>query len=453
MYSSSSCNTYALPSPTLTYVSKPAPVDPNGPVGISLDGIPIYAAFQAGLSIASRKRDTLANNAAPLCSGGSQAVCQPGIDVYACRANISHYCGANTSHWPASLALDVFGDSCGGHGSPYRFDGDMPCNYDSSQLGHSPLVGFALDGYGIYGRWESHPLFGQPTPPKLDACGGHVGPVLVPSEFGGSVTVHVYHYHLGGGAPASVAGGALPYTVGCWGPAPNYSACVQVSPSCGSGFTTVLASNGSLLSYDTYCPCGGGPIVFEKAVVVSPWTTSGGNSNNLIIGLVVGLVCGLILLFLLIFLLIRRSNANAGVYDVSLHDTPSVEDMHSQANMGVGEFTLDSFGSLNSPSAAASSLADEIMITFPSPVVSENEVFTKPPGKTHTQPGSLSTPLFSGSKLEAMIDFNTVTTPTLDPALIRVPSKLNHNRSSMSFRLSINEAPLLTPDMVDRTEV
>jgi len=226
---------------------------------------------------------------------------------------------------------------------------------------------------------------------------------------------------------------------------------VQVSPDCGSGFTVVSASNGSLLSYDTYCPCGGGPIVFDKALIASPWSSSSGTSNNLIIGLVVGLVCGLILLILLIFLFVRRSNANAGVYDVSLHDTPSVEDMHSQTSMGVGEFTFDSFGSLNSPTAVGPSLADEIMISFPSPALSENEIFTKSLGKA-PQPASLSTPLFS-SKLGTLIDFNTVMTPTLDPALLRVPSKLSHNRSSMSFRLSINEAPLLTPDMVDRTEV
>lgn len=42
-------------------------------------------------------------------------------------------------------------DTCGGHAMPYHYHNDLYCDYNHLAPGHSPLIGFALDGYGIYG--------------------------------------------------------------------------------------------------------------------------------------------------------------------------------------------------------------------------------------------------------------------------------------------------------------
>ena len=85
-------------------------------------------------------------------------------------------------------------DTCGcraGHANPYHFHVDAACEYSPSALAsastvtaHSPLVGLALDGRGIYGAWES-----AGTAPTLDACGGHVGPTpgTASASFGGNI--------------------------------------------------------------------------------------------------------------------------------------------------------------------------------------------------------------------------------------------------------------------------
>ena len=43
----------------------------------------------------------------------------------------------------------------------------------STTSGHSALVGIAMDGFGIYGAWESS----GKTPTDLDSCHGHTGTV------------------------------------------------------------------------------------------------------------------------------------------------------------------------------------------------------------------------------------------------------------------------------------
>ena len=46
-------------------------------------------------------------------------------------------------------------DECGGHTTEYHFHERMSCLYDATIPGvHSPRVGTALDGKGIYGKWE-----------------------------------------------------------------------------------------------------------------------------------------------------------------------------------------------------------------------------------------------------------------------------------------------------------
>ena len=83
-------------------------------------------------------------------------------------------------------------------------DKDPTCIYTTpatlatygSAAGHSPLIGFALDGRGLYGLYESTGTYAT-----LDACNGHWGPVPAWSGTntdGSAITyaaaTNVYHY-------------------------------------------------------------------------------------------------------------------------------------------------------------------------------------------------------------------------------------------------------------------
>jgi len=110
-------------------------------------------------------------------------------------------------------ALDALGrdalaheeqDSCHGHpdqSSQYHYHAITNCITDVPDAnGHSSLLGYALDGFGIYGNLD---VGGVPvTNAKLDACHGHVGPVM----FHGTLQT-IYHYH---------ATREFPYTMGCY---------------------------------------------------------------------------------------------------------------------------------------------------------------------------------------------------------------------------------------------
>ena len=93
-------------------------------------------------------------------------------------------------------------DSCGGHpdsGKVYHYHSVPPCVGDSGS-GHSSLVGYALDGFGIYGyRGQSGETL---TNADLDECHGHTHEV----EWDGQVVI-MYHYH---------ATYEYPYTIGCY---------------------------------------------------------------------------------------------------------------------------------------------------------------------------------------------------------------------------------------------
>ena len=65
--------------------------------------------------------------------------------------------------------------------------------------GHSGLVGYALDGFGIYGTAGAGGV--HLSNADLDACHGHVETVM----WDGKV-VKMYHYHLTD---------EYPYTLGC----------------------------------------------------------------------------------------------------------------------------------------------------------------------------------------------------------------------------------------------
>jgi YHYH protein len=108
-------------------------------------------------------------------------------------------------------ALDALGrdavaheeqDLCQGHpdqADEYHYHSLTNCLADPG-TGHSALLGYALDGFGIYGV---HGVNGQIlTNADLDACHGHTHAITWDGQ-----TVVMYHYH---------ATYEYPYTIGCF---------------------------------------------------------------------------------------------------------------------------------------------------------------------------------------------------------------------------------------------
>ena len=81
----------------------------------------------------------------------------------------------------------------------YHYHSLTPCIEDESE-GHSDLVGYAMDGFGIYGpRGEDGETL---TNADLDECHGHTHEI----EWDGEA-LDMYHYH---------ATWEYPYTLGCY---------------------------------------------------------------------------------------------------------------------------------------------------------------------------------------------------------------------------------------------
>ncbi len=94
-------------------------------------------------------------------------------------------------------------DSCDGHPQAsgfYHYHSLSDCIIDSATSGHSSLVGYAFDGFGIYGYYGEDGA--EVTNEDLDACHGHTHVV----EWDGQM-VEMYHYH---------ATHEFPYVVGCF---------------------------------------------------------------------------------------------------------------------------------------------------------------------------------------------------------------------------------------------
>lgn len=96
-------------------------------------------------------------------------------------------------------------DRCHGHPERrgvYHYHDLSPCLADNRDAnGHSALMGYAIDGFGIYGPYETAGS-AQVTNAQLDECHGHVGSVLEDEAY-----VTRYHYHLNS---------EFPYSVGCF---------------------------------------------------------------------------------------------------------------------------------------------------------------------------------------------------------------------------------------------
>ncbi|HNJ33950.1 MAG TPA: YHYH protein, partial [Leptospiraceae bacterium] len=80
--------------------------------------------------------------------------------------------------------------------------GGTPASVNLTTQGSSALIGIALDGYAIYGRWCGDATSGQNTQATgLDACHGHI---TTTPEF----STATYHYHYGGGASGTTCNGS-----------------------------------------------------------------------------------------------------------------------------------------------------------------------------------------------------------------------------------------------------
>jgi hypothetical protein len=93
-------------------------------------------------------------------------------------------------------------DSCDGHPQNtgfYHYHNLSDCLEDNA-TGHSALMGYAFDGYGIYGYYGEDGK--ELTNADLDVCHGHTHTVLWDGQ-----TVEMYHYH---------ATHQFPYVVGCF---------------------------------------------------------------------------------------------------------------------------------------------------------------------------------------------------------------------------------------------
>jgi len=96
-------------------------------------------------------------------------------------------------------------DECGGHperSGMYHYHNASECMVAQEKTvdGHSGLVGYALDGFGIYGMSGAN---GDHLNNKdLDDCHGHVENVVWDDA-----EQEIYHYHLTD---------EYPYTIGCF---------------------------------------------------------------------------------------------------------------------------------------------------------------------------------------------------------------------------------------------
>ena len=119
--------------------------------------------------------------------------------------------GIMLSGVPLYNALDEMGrdavaheiqDSCEGHPQEegqYHYHSESDCFEDDEQ-GHSALLGYALDGFGIYGKYGDGGVLLHTE--DLDVCHGHSHEILWDGE-----VREIYHYHFTDD---------YPYSLGCF---------------------------------------------------------------------------------------------------------------------------------------------------------------------------------------------------------------------------------------------
>jgi hypothetical protein len=207
----------------------------------------IYGPFEAGFT--ATQNNILESLG---CSDGTLGHLDGGIDTHMAEQMVAHQCGVTLPRIEGDNYISLL-DECGGHTNEYHFHERLSCLYEETD-GHSPRIGTALDGKGIYGKWENYVTSsGTGTLPKLDACGGSFG--VTPDSDG----EEVYHYHVQEKAP---------FTIGCFGPMPDSNgdqtlvtleACRAAYPDdCGDGDEKSYTSSSGTVQYDPWCPCWDG---------------------------------------------------------------------------------------------------------------------------------------------------------------------------------------------------
>jgi hypothetical protein len=128
----------------------------------------------------------------PRCIGGQVGVAKNGVPIY----NGLDAGNRDAAAWEVQ-------DRCGGHpqaSGQYHYHSIPACiNEGESKKKHSKLVGWALDGFPIYGPRDDDG--DELSNNDLDVCHGHTHKVKVDGEM-----VRTYHYH---------GTAEYPYTVGC----------------------------------------------------------------------------------------------------------------------------------------------------------------------------------------------------------------------------------------------
>ncbi|MGA8863509.1 MAG: YHYH protein [Gallionella sp.] len=142
--------TISLALPRMPVMAAQASCVPMGMIGIALDGVPFFSALDdAG-------RDAVAHEVQDDCNGHPQ---QRG---------------------------------------EYHYHGPSPCM--KAMTDNNKLIGYALDGFGIYSMYDEHGK--ELTNRDLDACHGRVSRILWDGK-----AIEMYHY---------VLTREYPYTVGCF---------------------------------------------------------------------------------------------------------------------------------------------------------------------------------------------------------------------------------------------
>lgn len=149
---------------------------------------------EQNITVSLPANPTVANQAT--CVGGEVGIMLSGVPMFNAFDAQGLDAGANEVQ-----------DNCDGHPQQqgvYHYHSLSDCSADTS-TGHSALMGYAFDGFGIYGYYDEDGT--EIINADLDECHGHVGVI----EWDGQM-VEMYHYH---------ATREFPYTVGCFKGTPS----------------------------------------------------------------------------------------------------------------------------------------------------------------------------------------------------------------------------------------
>ncbi len=132
----------------------------------------------------------------PNCIGGEVGIMLSGVVIFS----------AFDSEGRDAAAHEVQ-DSCDGHPQVsgfYHYHNLSDC-FEDTETGHSALMGYAFDGYGIYGYYDIDGT--EVTNEDLDVCHGHSHMIEWDEQM-----IEMYHYH---------ATHEFPYVVGCFHGTPS----------------------------------------------------------------------------------------------------------------------------------------------------------------------------------------------------------------------------------------